>query len=274
MAKRSAAAAPDAAPESGRHVAGTPKGFEPVRRSKLYEQVVSRVVDAILAGEHPPGSLLPSEDELRQRYGVGRLAVREALLALERLGITAFVPGIGIQVVVPTPAQLMDGLDPGVLHYLAHSEGGHTQLREVRRAIEVDIVRLATGRASSEDVTAIEATLRQGERCIDDRARYLEADRAFHLAIGVAAGNPVFAALQAAIRRWIEGYPATRVHVPGSDARSHEDHLGIFRAIKAGNAQEAAARMATHLAVDYSFEGKLRRIRGRRPDLRSSASEG
>jgi DNA-binding FadR family transcriptional regulator len=273
MAKRSAAAVSDVLPPSSPRLAGTQQGFQPVKRSKLYEQVVSQVVDAILAGEHPPGSLLPSEDELRQRYRVGRLAVREALLALERLGITAFVPGIGIQVVVPTPAQLMDGLDPGVLHYLAHSEGGHTHLREVRRAIEVDIVRLATERATGEHVEAIEATLRQGERCIDDRARYLEADRAFHLAIGAAAGNPVFAALQAAVRRWIEGYPATRVHVPGSDARSHEDHLGIFKAIKAGKAQEAAARMATHLAVDYSFEGKLRRIRGRGPDRPPSASQ-
>jgi len=273
MPKQSAAEALTVPRTASTKSAAAPHGFEPVRRSKLYEQVVSRVVDAILAGQHPPGSLLPSEDELRQRYRVGRLAVREALLALERLGITAFVPGIGIQVVVPTPAQLMDGLDPGVLHYLAHSEGGHTHLREVRRAIEVDIVRLATGRATGEHVAAIEATLRQGERCIDDRARYLEADRAFHLAIGAAAGNPVFAALQTAVRRWIEGYPATRVHVPGSDARSHEDHLGIFKAMKAGNAQEAAARMATHLAVDYSFEGKLRRIRGRGPDRPSSGGQ-
>jgi DNA-binding FadR family transcriptional regulator len=241
--------------------AATPAAFQPLRRSKLYELVVSRVVDAILAGEHPPGSLLPSEDDLRQRYGVGRLAVREALLALERLGITAFVPGIGIQVVVPTPAQLVDGLDPGVLHYLAHAEGGHTQLREVRRAIEVDIVRLATERATDAQMLAIEDALRQGERTIDDRPRYLEADRAFHFAIGVAAGNPVFAAFQTAVRRWIESFPATRVHVPGSDARSHRDHQGIFAAMRARNADMAAARMAAHLAVDYSFEGKLRRIR-------------
>jgi len=234
---------------------------EPIRRSKLYEQVVSRIVDAILTGEHPPGSLLPSEDELRRRYGVGRLAVREALLALERLGITSFVPGIGIQVVVPTPQELVDKLDLGVLHYLAHAEGSHTHLREVRRALEVDIVRLACERATDADLERIAAALAAEKDVIDDRARYLKADREFHHAIAAASHNPLFAALQAAVRRWIESYPSTKVHVPGSDARSHADHQRIHRALRSRDPDATAQAMADHLVVDYSLTGKLKRIK-------------
>ena len=236
---------------------------EPIKRSKLYEQVVSRIVDAILTGEHPPGSLLPSEDVLRQRYGVGRLAVREALLALERLGITSFVPGVGIQVVVPTPQELVDKLDLGVLHYLAHAEGSHTHLREVRRALEVDIVRLACERATDEDIRRIDAALQAEKAAIDDRPRYLGADREFHHAVAAASHNPLFAALQAAVRRWIEAYPSTKVHVPGSDARSHADHQRVFKAIRSRDADAAAKAMGDHLVVDYSLTGKLKRIKGK-----------
>jgi DNA-binding FadR family transcriptional regulator len=235
---------------------------EPIRHRKLYEQVMVRMVDTIISGECPPGSFLPTEDELKLKYGVGRLAVREALLALERLGITSFVPGRGIQVIVPTPRQLVEKLDLGILQYLSHSEGGHTHLREVRRALETDIVTLATTRATNEDMKRIAKTLAEGKARIDDRARYLKADRDFHIAIAAASQNPVFAALQGAIRRWIESYPAVQVRVPGSDARSHADHARIFTAMKARNPTAAAAAMANHLSVDYSLEGKLRRIRG------------
>lgn len=234
---------------------------EPIRRNKLYEQVVARIVDSIIAGEHPPGSLLPSEDELRVKFGVGRLAVREALLALERLGITSFVPGIGIQVVVPTPNQIVDKLDLGVLHYLMHTDGSHAQLREVRCSLEASLSALAAERADDADLARIEQALVQEQACIDDRLRYLAADREFHHAVAAAAHNPLFAALQAAVRRWIETYPSTQVHVPGSDARSHADHCKVAEAIVGHDAAAAQRAMTEHLKVDYSMGGKLRRLR-------------
>lgn len=237
--------------------------IEPIRRNKLYEQVVARIVDSIIAGEHPPGTLLPSEDELRVKFGVGRLAVREALLALERLGITNFVPGIGIQVVVPTPNQIVDKLDLGVLHYLTHTDGSHEQLREVRRSLEASLAALAAERATEVDLARIERALAQEEACIDDRTRYLAADREFHHAVAAASHNLIFAALQEAVRRWIEAYPSTQVHVPGSDSRSHADHRKVYDAIKAKDKAGAERAMVEHLTVDYSLTGKLRRLRGR-----------
>jgi GntR family transcriptional regulator, sialic acid-inducible nan operon repressor len=236
---------------------------EPIRRNKLYEQVVARIVDSIIAGEHPPGSLLPSEDELRAKFGVGRLAVREALLALERLGITSFVPGIGIQVVVPTPSQIVDKLDLGVLHYLSHTEGSHAQLREVRRSLEASLAGLAAERATEVDLARIDRALAQEQACIDDRTRYLAANREFHHAVAAAAHNLIFAALQTAVRRWIEAYPSTQVHVPGSDARSHGDHRKVAEAIVARDPAAAQQAMTEHLKVDYSLTGKLRRLRDR-----------
>lgn len=232
----------------------------PIRRGKLYEQVVERIVAAIAAGEYPPGTLLPSEDDLRMRYGVGRLAVREALLSLERMGATAFVPGVGLRVVVPTPSQIVDKLDPAMLLHLAFTEGSHAHLREMRLALETALVGLAVDRATDADLQTIADALEREKACIDDRSRYLVADRDFHLAVAAAAHNPIFAAQQAAARRWIESSPSTKVHVPGSDAISHADHTRVFDALARRDRTAAVAAMTRHLTVDYSLTGKLSRL--------------
>ena len=52
---------------------------DPIQRRKLYQEVLDRLMHRIEAGEFAPGDHLPSERELMEVYGVGRVAVREAL---------------------------------------------------------------------------------------------------------------------------------------------------------------------------------------------------
>ena len=58
-----------------------------IRRRKLYEEVADRIEDMIRSGRFRPGDSLPSERELSEMFGVGRNAVREALFALQKIGI-------------------------------------------------------------------------------------------------------------------------------------------------------------------------------------------
>ena len=60
--------------------APTKEAAEPIRRRKLYEEVVARLEARILAGKLLPGDPLPSERELMRYFGVGRPAIREACL--------------------------------------------------------------------------------------------------------------------------------------------------------------------------------------------------
>lgn len=52
---------------------------EHIQRRKLYQEVLDRLMARITSGEIAPGEPLPSERELMAFYGVGRVAVREAL---------------------------------------------------------------------------------------------------------------------------------------------------------------------------------------------------
>ena len=55
----------------------------------LYRKVAEDIKGAIAAGTHPPGSLLPSEAELAERYGLSRGTVRQAFAALRADGVIA-----------------------------------------------------------------------------------------------------------------------------------------------------------------------------------------
>ena len=61
--------------------------YEPIIRRKLSHEIVDRLLNMFHRGELKEGDKMPSEHELMERYGVGRPAVREALLTLENIGL-------------------------------------------------------------------------------------------------------------------------------------------------------------------------------------------
>ena len=65
----------------------------------LYQQLVQTLRGEILSGRHPIGALLPSEEELKERYGVSRHTVREALRQLKEDGFITSRQGAGTTVI-------------------------------------------------------------------------------------------------------------------------------------------------------------------------------
>src|SRR6516162_3262399 len=59
----------------------------PIKRRKLWEEVAARIESMVHEGRFSPGDRLPSERELMEELGVGRSAVREAMLSLQKMGI-------------------------------------------------------------------------------------------------------------------------------------------------------------------------------------------
>lgn len=70
-------------------------------RKPLYQRVVNVIRDDILKGRFPVGSLLPTEEELSERFGVSRHTVREALRHLRNDGLVNSRQGAGTTVARP-----------------------------------------------------------------------------------------------------------------------------------------------------------------------------
>ena len=58
-----------------------------VRTNRRYEQVAEQIQQLIARGVLKPGDRLPGERDLAVKFGVGRGSIRDAIRALEMMGV-------------------------------------------------------------------------------------------------------------------------------------------------------------------------------------------
>ena len=109
---------------------------EPIRRRKLSHEILDRLLARITRGELAAGEHLPSERDLMVQYQVGRPAVREAMQALERMGLIAITHGERARIVAPSARTIIEQIGHTARHLLATSPTG---LQEIDRFDEVNL---------------------------------------------------------------------------------------------------------------------------------------
>ncbi|WP_312337521.1 FadR/GntR family transcriptional regulator [Anaerospora hongkongensis] len=159
--------------------------FRNIERKKLGDQVIHQLQEKISLGELKPGEKIPTETELMTLFGVGRSTVREAVRVLAKAGLLEVRQGDGTYVLDRT-----NNLEP-LEHRLRRAS--ILEVYEVRRALELEIAKLAARRRSEEDLLAMRESLakRREARRVNDNRSYVDADLFFHLAIAAASKNSV-----------------------------------------------------------------------------------
>ena len=69
--------------------------LSPIKNTKVYEKVIEQVKDLVKSGELKSGDKLPPERDLSEQLQVSRTSIREALRALEMLGLVETKQGEG-----------------------------------------------------------------------------------------------------------------------------------------------------------------------------------
>lgn len=251
---------------------------EPIQRRKLYQEVYERLLERIRSREILPGEHLPSERELMDHYGVGRSAVREAMLALARAGIVEVSHGERARVVLPTAESLVAQVAAGAQHLLRMDPASIEHLKEVREFLEAGIARIAAQRADAAALARLDEALAAHHRLADERgllagdpASFVDGDREFHVAIAAMTGNPVFPAIVDAMFRWLSGHYRALVRAPGAESLTLREHDDIRDAIARGDPQAAEDAMRRHLARANALYGALLRDEPTAPEPRRSA---
>jgi DNA-binding FadR family transcriptional regulator len=216
--------------------------FEPVESQRLYERVAEQIGRLVRSGEFPPGHRLPAERDLAKTLGVSRPVVREAMIALEIIGLVEVRTGSGAYVreQVPEPPPAVNaGASP-------------SDILNARWLIEGEIAALAAERATGPDLEAIAASVPDMEREHDAGRPWSRADLGFHVAIANATGN---AALAGVVERlWQEQRGAVfallsdRVRLSENWAATLADHKAILAALGARKGEMAKEAMRAHLA--------------------------
>lgn len=160
-------------------------GFEPIIRQTVSQQVRSQLLERVHSGELRPGSPLPSERALSERFGVARTSVREAVQGLVSLGVVE-KRGNRVCVAEHLPSVVVEPPMAEADRRKVYVQ----QLFETRRVLELPLFELAACRASQDqrhEVERLAHTFRPGLGIHDFR----RLDRRFHMAIARSCGNPL-----------------------------------------------------------------------------------
>ena len=197
--------------------------------NSLHDQVAQQLRDQIFAGELLPGAFV-DENRLCEQLAISRTPLREALKVLTAEGLIRHEPRRGCFVNEVTEQDL-DEIFPVIA------------LLEGRCAFE------AAQQATDADIAALEG-LHQQLQSSADQGRipdYYSANYAIHEAIIAMAGNKWLAQVISDLRKILKLARLQQLNAPGRLAQSLAEHMAIFAALKARDAEGADAAMRTHL---------------------------
>jgi GntR family transcriptional regulator, transcriptional repressor for pyruvate dehydrogenase complex len=222
-----------------------------IERTSVITEVMDRVRGLIESGHLAPGTRLPSERELRERLGVGRSTVREALRALEALGLIEMHQGRGSYVrgsagggsFASAPAAASrpawDGLD---------------RIVEARLPIETYTASLAAIRRTDGQLAGMAEKLDDFVTAMagNDLPQLVLADYGFHDLIAHAASPALARALDSISVLVIN---SRNLSLSRKERLPHvlEKHRRIYEAIAAQDPIKASQAMSEHL-LDFISE--------------------
>ena len=230
-------------------------------RETLVGRARQAVLDLIDDEGLDAGDPLPSAGALAERFAVSKAVVREALSALDALGIVEISNGRAARV-RPTDSSLVRFSLSRTIR-TAPGEGFAT-LMDLRSPLEVRAAALAARRIgaagpSADGAGALRRLLEEMGEALGDSEAYPRLDMRLHAEIARLADSPalhaVLDAVSAPLFRAMRELRVTR-EARGLVGAEHAEHVRIVEAILAGDEEAASAAMAEHMraveAVDRS----------------------
>ncbi|MBC9727580.1 FadR/GntR family transcriptional regulator [Streptomyces sp. TRM68367] len=216
----------------------------------LSDEVAERLLNAIIDGVYPPGSMVPPEGELAEQYGASRLTVREAVKVLRSQNVVRIHRGRGTYV---NPPDRWTALEPMVRAAAATPRSRGTiseRLIEARRLIEIGAVELAAARSTKDDHQELRGLLDDMRKAAaaQDTDMFVEADIAFHDTVMRSTGNAFVPLLFEPFGRLlIEGRRETSA-IPQIRENAIAHHALILEALESGDPEQARRAMDAHMA--------------------------
>jgi DNA-binding FadR family transcriptional regulator len=219
-----------------------------LRRDRLSDQIAQDIERRILAGELSVGDALPSERDLMAHYRVGRPAVREALLWLNKKGMLAVSNGDRTRVTEPDPKELLDLLS-GAARMLVAQPHGVRLFQQTRTFVETAIARRAAVFATTEDIAQLEQILQESETHEKDLAAFAVSDDVFHWRLARIVQNPLVDALYHAVLELLEDQRRMSLSHPAALGAAKKAHRAILKAVVRHDPDTAEREMAAHLST-------------------------
>ncbi|MGD0263973.1 MAG: FadR/GntR family transcriptional regulator [Candidatus Methylomirabilota bacterium] len=219
------------------------KVFRVVQKTRVSEDIIDQVRDLIASGRLKPTDRLPAEREFAQTLSVSRSAVREAIRAMESLGILEARPGEGTFVRVRAESPERDPISTAL--YQAWST--QRKLFEVRQVIEPDLAALAARRATAEHIEKLRAILKAQEAGVRNGESGGKQDTMFHYVTAEATGNEMLVQIMDSLMDLLSRTREASLQHDKRRTQSLKQHQAILNAIEARKPLVAERRMREHI---------------------------
>lgn len=207
---------------------------------RLYHKVANQILELIDSGVFPPGSRLPGERDLAEKFNVSRVSIREAEISLQAQGRLEIKVGSGAYV-----------LDGGGLLGRGMPKVGPFELTEARALFEAEAAALAAPIITDETIEELHGYIRaMVGKGGDSALNHEEADRLFHLTIAKATNNAVI--IYTIDNMWQMRSEAMKMQnvyesVCHSDnALLESEHMAILNALRSRDSGKARTAMRAH----------------------------
>src|SRR5690606_23759386 len=220
------------------------------KQRALQDAIKALIVERGLA----PGAALPPEFELMEELDVSRHPLREAMKALEALGIVDIRHGHGTYV----GSVSLSGLEAGLAFRSALSVHGDLadirNLLEVREVLENGLVPRVLAAYDRLDFAELEAAVRTMEERAEEGEYVPEADWRFHEALYAPLGNDLVTDLLRVFWRVFNSLDDALPRADTTPAMTAGWHRAILTALR--NRDEPAL----YAAVEDHFKGIQARV--------------
>ena len=219
--------------------------FQPIESNvSVYKKIVTQIQNMIMNGELKKGDRLPPERQLAEMLGVGRPALKQAISALEVLGIIRSRQGDGNYIT----ADSVDVLNPIAIQFYLEN-GNSDDILEFRYIIEVQMASLAAMKITEEQIREFQELMDTIKKEIGTGAelgKRKHYNNQFHFYIVSICGNRLISSIYSGIMDLVAD------QISQTDGiYFYESHLKIFEAIRDRNPREAAHCMAEHFQSKF-----------------------
>jgi len=159
--------------------------------STIVQKITTQLMQQLIDGKLQPGQKLPTEPEFAEQLGVGRNSLREAMKILLAMGLISIKRGDGTYINQNPAFSSYESM----VYALLVSKALPSELLELRKTIETDILELAAVHCDANDIVELESILDSYHQALElgHTEKAYELDIGFHMRIAEAGRNRLMA---------------------------------------------------------------------------------
>ncbi|MGD9235992.1 MAG: GntR family transcriptional regulator [Desulfobacterales bacterium] len=230
--------------------------FQAAKQTKVFQDVVAQIQEAILDGRLKTGDTLPSERQLKDMFNISRGTLREALRVLEQKGLIEIKLGVGGGSVVKDLNA--DQMREGLALLIRSQKVSLNHLAEFREDVEGFVAARAAANRSASDVGTLTELLNAARKCIEvgpeQRDAFLDIDKRIHMILARVAANPIYISVLHSIHDNIHRYYDEFLSMDKRELQeNYRDLCDLVHAVEKGQAERARRLARNHVRRFNSY---------------------